>query len=76
MSASSFIVSDPEILGGTPVFILHDHPEAGRMVPEYRSPRIREIVYRPYRIIYRLDIERQIVEIARVWHAARGAPSV
>jgi len=56
--------------------ILHDHPEAGRMVPEYRSSRIREIVYRPYRIIYRLDIERQIVEIARVWHAARGAPSV
>ena len=24
--------------------ILHDHPEAGRMVPEYRSSRIREIV--------------------------------
>ena len=56
--------------------ILHDHPEAGRMVSEYRSSRIREIVYRPYRIIYRLDIERQIVEIARVWHAARGAPSI
>jgi plasmid stabilization system protein ParE len=56
--------------------ILHDHPEAGRMVPEYRSPRIREIVYRPYRLIYCLDIERKIVEIARVWHTARGAPSV
>ncbi len=22
--------------------ILHDHPEAGRIVPEYRNPRIRE----------------------------------
>jgi len=56
--------------------ILHDHPEAGRIVPEYRNPRIREIIYRPYRIVYRLDIERHLVEIARVWHAARGAPSV
>jgi len=56
--------------------ILHDHPEAGRIVPEYRNPRIREIIYRPYRIVYRLDIERQLVEIARVWHAARGAPLV
>ncbi len=56
--------------------ILHDHPEAGRIVPEYRNPRIREIIYRPYRIVYRLDIERHLVEIARVWHGERGAPSV
>jgi len=56
--------------------ILSDHPEAGRIVPEYHHPRIREIIYRPYRIVYRLDIERQLVEIARVWHAARGAPLV
>jgi toxin ParE1/3/4 len=56
--------------------ILHDHPEAGRVVPEYRNPRIREIIYRPYRIVYRLDTERQLVEIARVWHGARGSPLV
>jgi toxin ParE1/3/4 len=54
--------------------ILNDHPEAGRIVPEYRNPRIREIIYRAYRNVYRLDFERQLVEIARVWHAARGAP--
>jgi plasmid stabilization system protein ParE len=40
------------------------------------NARIRKIIYRPYRIVYRLDVERQLVEIARVWHAARGAPSV
>jgi hypothetical protein len=33
--------------------------------------QIREIFY-----IGRLDIERQIVEIARVWYAARDAPWV
>ena len=54
--------------------ILHDQPEAGRIVPEYRKARIREIIYRPCRSVYRLDIERGLVEIARVWHAARGNP--
>jgi toxin ParE1/3/4 len=56
--------------------ILHEHPEAGRIVPEYRDPRIREVIHRPYRIIYRLDIERRLVEIARVWHGARGTPAL
>jgi toxin ParE1/3/4 len=56
--------------------ILHDHPEAGRIVPEYRNPRIRETTNRPYRIVYRLDIDRRLIQIARVWHAARGRPSV
>ena len=54
--------------------ILQEHPEAGRVVPEYRNPRIREIIFRPYRIVYRLDVERKLVAIARVWHAARGSP--
>jgi plasmid stabilization system protein ParE len=28
------------------------------------------------RIVYRVAIEQELVEIARVWHAARGTPSV
>ena len=56
--------------------ILQEQPEAGRIVPEYRNPRIREIIFRPYRIIYRVNLEHKLVEIARVWHAARGVPSV
>jgi toxin ParE1/3/4 len=54
--------------------ILQQHPEAGRVVPEYRNPQLREIIYRPYRIVYRLNIDRKLIEIARVWHAARGTP--
>jgi ParE toxin of type II toxin-antitoxin system, parDE len=49
--------------------ILQEHPEAGRIVPEYRSPQLREIIYQPYRIVYRVDLERRLIEIARVWHA-------
>jgi toxin ParE1/3/4 len=60
----------------TRVEILHEHPEAGRIVPEYRDPSIREVIHRPYRIIYRRDIERRLVEIARVWHGARGTPAL
>jgi toxin ParE1/3/4 len=56
--------------------ILREHPEAGRIVPEYRDPRIREIIFRPYRIVYRFNLERKLVEIARVWHGARGTPSI
>lgn len=29
-------------------------PKSGREVPEYREPDIREILERPYRIIYRI----------------------
>jgi toxin ParE1/3/4 len=55
--------------------ILQQHPEAGRVVPEYRNPHLREIIYRPYRIVYRIDLDRNLIEIARVWHAARGTPA-
>jgi toxin ParE1/3/4 len=56
--------------------ILQEHPEIGRSLPEHRDPAIREIIYRPYRIVYRVDHDRKSVEIARVWHAARGTPKV
>ena len=56
--------------------ILRQHPELGRIVPEYRNPKIREIIFRPYRIVYRVDYERKSAEIARIWHAARGTPAL
>jgi plasmid stabilization system protein ParE len=49
-------------------------PEMGRIVPEYNNPIIREVIVRPYRIIYRVNHERELCEIARVWHSARGTP--
>jgi toxin ParE1/3/4 len=55
---------------------LQDYPEIGRTVPEYRDPTIREIIFRPYRIIYRVNHTRELVEIARLWHAARGTPNL
>ena len=53
---------------------LHEFPEFGRIVPEYRNYDIREIVFRPYRIVYLVDHDRKLCQIARVWHSARGLP--
>ena len=34
--------------------LLRQHPQMGRMVPEFGNDTIRELLYRQYRIIYRL----------------------
>ena len=49
-------------------------PERGRMVPEFRRPQLREIVFRSYRIIYRVNSADNCLEIVRFWHGARGFP--
>jgi toxin ParE1/3/4 len=55
---------------------LQNFPEIGRIVPEYEIATIREFIVRSYRIVYRVNHERKLVEIARVWHAARGTPQL
>jgi addiction module RelE/StbE family toxin len=52
------------------------HPLFGRMVPERRDRRIREVILRPYRIVYRVDELKLKIEILRVWHGARGTPDI
>ena len=44
-------------------------PEIGRIVPEYDDPKIREIIYRNYRIVY--QIEDKVVEIITVFHGSK-----
>jgi plasmid stabilization system protein ParE len=55
---------------------LIDYPESGRIVPEFEDPSIREIIRRPCRIVYRLNAAESLIEIARVWHSARGTPEI
>ena len=55
---------------------LREFPESGRMVPEFNKPTIREIIRRPCRIVYRVQHEEKLIEIARIWHAARGIPEI
>ena len=55
---------------------LQEFPELGRIVPEHRNNHIREIIFWPYRIVYRVHHENKICEIARMWHSARGIPQL
>ena len=47
-------------------------PLSGRMVPEYEAPDVREIIERPYRIIYRIKPDQ--IDILAVVHGARMLP--
>jgi plasmid stabilization system protein ParE len=58
------------------VDLLADFPQMGRIVPEREDPLVREIIHRNYRIIYRYIPSSNRLEIARVWHAARGEPEL
>ena len=55
---------------------LQTFPDRGRLVPEFRRPELREIIFRSYRIIYRVNQSDQSLEIVRFWHGARGFPQI
>jgi len=48
---------------------LQTFPESGQVVREYANPKVREIVFGQYRIIYECGAKQ--VEILAVFHAAR-----
>lgn len=48
---------------------LRDHPDMGRIVPEFGQPHIRELIHSPFRIVYRRDSKR--LHVIRVWRSER-----
>ena len=50
--------------------------ERGRAVPEISESSVREIVHRPYRIIYEIFPEQNAVYVLRFWHGVRGEPEI
>ncbi len=49
--------------------VLRDHPEMGRIVPEFDQPFLRELVHPPFRIVYRRDPKH--LRVVRVWRSER-----
>ena len=47
-------------------------PRSGRQVPEYDNPALRELLERPYRIIYRLLPDR--IDVVAVMHYRQILP--
>ena len=48
---------------------LADHPDMGRVVPEFGQMFLRELIHPPFRIVYRRDDRR--VRVVRVWRSER-----
>ena len=53
---------------------LEAFPESGRVVPERNADDLREIIVRPYRMVYRL--RPAVAEIVTVFRASRLFPDV
>jgi plasmid stabilization system protein ParE len=49
-----------------------EFPLSGRMVPEYETTRIREVIEGPYRIIYYIKPDQ--IDVLAVIHGARNLP--
>ena len=52
--------------------ILVPSPRIGRIVPEYRDERLRELIVSPYRLVYELQDDALTISVLRIWHGARG----
>jgi toxin ParE1/3/4 len=48
---------------------LADHPDMGRVVPEFGQSSLRELIHPPFRIVYRRDLG--VVRVVRVWRGER-----
>jgi len=51
-------------------------PFSNRVVPEKGEEPIREAILKPYRLIYQVDSNCNVINILRIWHAARGIPEI
>ena len=48
---------------------LDSFPKSGRIVPELGLANVRELIYPPFRIVYRLD--KDFIWIVRIWRSER-----
>jgi len=55
---------------------LSQFPFKGQKVSEFDEPNIRQLILKPYRIIYRVEEDKKRVSIARFWHASRFSPEL
>ena len=52
--------------------VLTRHPEAGSILPEKQDARWRKLIFKSWKIAYRVDSDSKAVHVVRVWHAAQG----
>ena len=52
--------------------VLTRHPEAGSVLADNPDSRWRKLIFKSWKIAYRIDREAKAVYVVRVWHAARN----
>jgi toxin ParE1/3/4 len=50
---------------------LRRFPFKGQRVPEFDNPNIRQLILKPYRIVYRVEEDKKRISVARFWHSAQ-----
>lgn len=55
------------------VFI-KDFPFSGRIVPEFNQDNLREVIFKSYRLIYK--VQDKAVYVLRVYHSSRSLSSI
>lgn len=77
VDAASYVLRDralptlhwaDELIGA--MWNVGEFPESGRVVPEIGNPRVREIIHRDVRVIYRIDPAELVVMM--VWPTRRN----
>lgn len=46
-------------------------PFKGQKVPEFDNPNIRQLILKPYRVVYRVEEDKKRISIARFWHSSQ-----
>jgi toxin ParE1/3/4 len=50
---------------------LGQFPFQGQKVPEFDTPDIRQVILKPYRIVYRVEADRKRISVVRFWHSSQ-----
>lgn len=67
--ASLFIKKINSLVKTVPQF-----PEAGRVVPEFGNPTLREKIFNNYRVVYR--IKGEMIEIVTISHSSKPLSNI
>ena len=51
---------------------LGQFPLKGQKVPEFDRLDIRQVILKPYKIVYRVEEDKKRINIARFWHSAQA----
>jgi toxin ParE1/3/4 len=50
---------------------LSQFPFRGQKVPEFDDPTIRQLILKPYRVVYRIEEDKKRISVARFWHSSQ-----